>query len=55
LLVAAEEPWLERGSIMRDFFANRPHHAVWADDDPGELDARRVRERWETLQDGPAP
>jgi hypothetical protein len=52
LLVAAAKPWLERGSIMRDFFANLPHHAVWADDDPGELDARRVRERWETLQEG---
>jgi hypothetical protein len=28
LLVAAEEPWLERGSIMHDFFANLPHRVV---------------------------
>jgi len=52
LLLAAQEPWRPRGAIMRDFFANLPRSAVWAEAPLDELDGRRVRERWATLQEG---
>lgn len=53
LLYMAEEPWRSRASTAWLFFANLHRKAVWVED-PGvnDVGARRVRERWQSLQEG---
>lgn len=52
LLFMAEEPWRQKGAPRIDFFANLSRPAFWADSPLDELDGRRVRPRWATLEDG---
>jgi len=52
LLVMAEEPWREKGTTSLDFFANLFRPAVWCESPLHELDGRRARARWWTLENG---
>ena len=52
LLIAAEEPWDYGDNGRRTYFANLPRRAHWIEDELGELDGRRVRDRWSMLYEG---
>ena len=53
LLVAAEQPWVGRPDPNpASYFSNLSRTAHWTEAPLHESDGRRVRERWETLNEG---
>lgn len=48
LLLAAETP----AALRQTQLANHSRRAIWAESDLEDLDGRRKRERWRTLEDG---